>query len=116
MVVVTIVVNSGDLNKQIIIQKRTKTQNTFNEEINTYTTHLTCWAKIKQTVSKTDNTEIYENNQLQTKTTFEIEIRYNPTIKEDMRIVYGKKTFDILNINNLNQANIKLLITVEEVV
>ena len=109
-------INAGELNKLLIIQKRTRSKNSFGEESNVFVNHLICWAKIRQTKSKTDNKEIFRNNQVKTRVNFEFLIRYNPTLTTDMRIIYGKHTFDILNIDNIDQSNVEMLILAEEVV
>ena len=108
-------INAGELNKKITIQKMARAKNSFGEYETTWVNIKSAWAKIKQTDSKTDNKEEYFGDQRVTKVMYEFEIRFMPALKTRFRIVYKHMTFDILSINNVGEKNIKLKIVGEEV-
>ena len=110
---VTNIVNAGELNQKIKIQKRTKVRNSLGEEISSYITYREVWAKVQQALSYNDNTELKENYKEKTKQTLLFEIRYLSLINNDMRIQYKGEYYNILNVDNVFGTNKKLIIKAE---
>lgn len=108
-------INAGELDKKITIQKMSRTQNSYGEQIETWIDIKSAWANVKQTDSKTDNKEEFYGDQRVTKVIYEFEIRFMPGLKTRFRIRYKNMTFDILSINNVEEKNVKLKIVGEEV-
>jgi len=101
--------NVGELNKRITLQKRTRINNSFGEEINSYTDFVSVWAKVNQI----QGSEVQINSKERVKRQFEIVIRYFVNITEDMRIKYKNQYLDIISIINENEENIKMIIKCE---
>ncbi len=97
-------IGAGDLNIQITLKKRTRTQNNFNEEISTYTTLGTVWAKLEKESITEEKAKDYIK---------QVSKRYNFYIRsasianeEDLYIVYKRKYFEVLENDNMDERNI----------
>ena len=101
---------AGKLNRQITIQIATKTRSTSGAETITWQTFKTVWAGID---TRTGN-ERYVNQQIVAESTHEITIRYCAGIKPTMRVLYGNRTFDILNVRDIEERHIEMRLTCKE--
>ena len=107
-------INAGELNRQIKLMKRTKVQNAYNEEIDNYSQLAEVWAGIKMTTNTTENKEETREHREKLKETFEFTIRYLSCVnKHDMAILYKNRYYEIISIDNVKQANTKLIIIAE---
>ena len=98
------------LNKRIEIQEKIKVPDTYGGFTETWTTLYTCWAEIKPTNTSND----FEANKISDKITYIITIRYTNNIKNNYRIKFNNRIFNIINIMNLMENNKILEITTEE--
>ena len=97
-------IGTGDLNKRIILKKRTKTQNNFGEEISVYTTLGTVWAAIEK--EKPSEDEEYDHME-QVKSNYIFYIRYIDVSKMgNVFVSYRRKLYEILEADNMNEQNI----------
>lgn len=103
---------AGELNRQITFQRATYTYDSKNEKIPTYADMTPVWAKIITTGGR----EFYAAQKLNAETVALFKIRYRPDINSTMRIKYGKKTFEIIAINDVDEKHEELLISAKEVV
>lgn len=100
-------INPGELNKKIKIQKQTGTR-----PEDPWEDVATVWAAIVTTGGR----EFYAAQKINSETTALFKIRYKIGIDTTMRIVYGSREFSMLHINNVNEKNVELQISCVEVV
>lgn len=91
----------GRLRHRIDIQAVTKTVDAIGAEVITYTKVRTVWGSI---VTKSGR-ELETGLQVAGNATVTIRIRYWPTLTESHRFVHAGKTYNIDNINNVDQRN-----------
>lgn len=92
---------SGTLNKSIIIESLTTTQDSFGDTIESWSEYKKARAAIKQISSK----EYFGAQKTSVSAVMEFKIRYIPGIIESMRINYKSKYYDIESIDNINEKN-----------
>jgi len=68
------------------------------------------WANVSPMTGR----EYEESQKIRAETTYKISTRYFPDITADMKILYGKKTFDIVSVLNLEERNTELQIICTE--
>ena len=85
--------NPGLLNRQVIIQKRTVTQNSYGEETKTYSTLATVWANIQIGSGR----EFFGAQKVNSELSGIIKIRYKEGLTSDMRVVYNGTTYDLVS-------------------
>ena len=89
----------GAMDRRIVIEQVTTVNNTFGEDVETWTTFATVWCHVKpirgQEVFQTDQTVAVQQTQFR--------IRYRTGIDEKMRIVYDGDTYDIISILELGR-------------
>ena len=105
-------INAGELNKLVTIQGKTVAQDSFGEEVVTWTKIADVWASINPVSYR----ELLEAQQVQSEISHRIVIRYRDGIKPYHQIIYGNSTYEILNIFNPNTANIALHLICRELV
>jgi SPP1 family predicted phage head-tail adaptor len=82
---------AGKLRQRIILQSPTTTQNEFGDEIITYATAATVWAKVETTTGDEDVTAQRAEAWLQHTVT----IRNYPGVLPTWRVVWGERTMEI---------------------
>ena len=100
------------LNKRVQIQTVSSSKDTHGTEIQTYTTTNTVWAGIKPV----SGNEKYINQQIVAEVTHSIIIRYLSGVTPKMRILFGTRVFDILNVLNLDEKNVEMNLLCRELV
>ena len=108
------VINAGELNKRLTIQYAAITRNTDGAEINIWTTLSTVYGKIRPLPGRSK--EYIGADQVIAEASLEITIRYKTGINPRMRFKYGNKIYEILFIQNTNEANVQLVCACKEVV
>jgi len=104
--------NAGKYNRKIQIVSVTKTKDVDGFYTETQTVVLSPWAEVKTTKGFT----LIVNNTDFEKALTNFTIRYPVTqINRDMLILFKGKTYEILYLNNINEANIELEIQAKEV-
>jgi len=105
---------SGKLNRRIQIQSQTTTQDSFGQELQTWTTVYTTWASIDIQASQL----LYSTAEFMSKVTHRITCRWTSSvvINSSMRIVYVEATtgivhtYEIIAPLNTKQANRELIL------
>jgi len=104
---------AGELNRQITIQIAQKTRDAAGAETLTWATFASgVWSRIKPT----SGNERYINQQMIAEVTHEITIRYRYGIKPTMRILYGRRTFDILAMHDVDEGHYEIRLICKELV
>ena len=104
--------NAGEYNRRITIQSKTVTYDSYNEPIEAWTDGPTVWASIVTT----GGGEFYAAQKLNASTQALFKIRYGTTVTVLDRIKYGNRTFEILSVNDANEAHRELHISGKEVI
>ena len=93
----------GELKKQVTIQNKTITKNTYGEQVIVWATVATVFAKVQLGNGREFWAAQKNNSELDGIVT----IWYRKNITSDMRIVYGKRNFEIskppINIDEKNE-------------
>lgn len=105
--------NIGELNKRIDIQEETATRGTSGQEILSWETLYTCWAKTSYPT--TGQGEQISADQVIVTTRIDFIIRNRDGIDEKMRIVYRDSNYGILNIQEHGERNQFLLLQAHKV-
>jgi len=103
-------VRAGELKQQVILQIRTRVPDTKGGTVETWTTHATVWAKITPSTGN----EFLLNDQVQSRVTTVIEIRYRKKVTAAMRVNYGGRIFDIEAPIDPEEKHEKLLLMCSE--
>ena len=103
---------AGNMNRQIGIQKKTVTYNSYNEPIEAWTTVRGVWAE----VISTGGGEFYAAQKVNAQTSVIFKIRYATDITVKNRILYNSRLWEILSINDVNGGRTELQISCKEVV
>lgn len=101
---------AGDLRKRVLIEQRATTQDTFGEQVQTWTTFASAWAAIDPLSGR----EMLAAQAFNQEVTHSIEIRYISGVNARMRINYGGRLFNINAVLNENERNRKLVLTCSE--
>lgn len=92
---------SGLLDRRVIIQSQTATQNANGEEILTWATFATIWADLIPIAGN----EKYATMRKTEEVLFRVRIRHLPGLLIDMRLSYENKIYDIKSINELGRRD-----------
>ena len=84
----------GERDRQITIQEKVVTTNEFNEEVVTWSTLATMWAK----VTESHGGESYQSDQLTESRMTVFDIWYRSGLTTEMRITYNERVYDIRSI------------------
>ncbi len=100
------------LNRRVEIQKKTNTEDGFGGFIEEWVKVKDVWAEIKP-ITIFEN---FEADRINEKITHTITLRYLSDLKNDNRIKYGNRIFNIKGIINILEENNTLEVKVEEVI
>lgn len=105
---------AGQLRKRVQWQQRTVTTDSYGQAQETWSTVASCWASFKP--GKGNEQEVAKEQR--SYSPFEIRVRWPGGISfsTDDRILYGSRTFNIQNINNVDERNRELVVAAVEVV
>lgn len=105
-------IDAGDLRRRVEIQANTPAANSLNQPIDSWATVATRWASIEPA----SGTRFTASEQTRTLTTHKVVIRYYPGLTPKYRIVYGSRVFNILQILNEGEFNVRHTLLCQEVV
>jgi SPP1 family predicted phage head-tail adaptor len=94
-------VEIGSLNKRIIFQEYTTTENEMGDSISTWVDFATVWAS----VTNLSGREYFAAMQVQAENTVKFTIRCNKNIDETMRIIFEGNNYNINFIDNIKYGN-----------
>ena len=95
---------------RLVFQKKTQSQNSFKEWIDSWVDHCTVWGSVRPLAGR----RAIEAMQLNADVTGEVRIRYRKEILPTMRISFGDKTLEIVSLVNIEEKNRELLIYYRE--
>jgi SPP1 family predicted phage head-tail adaptor len=90
---------AGKLDRKIVIQSLSVTQNASGEAVESYSIFATIWANVQQTAGREQFRAERENAQVDTI----FKIRYVANLLPTMRISYDSKYYDISEIKELGR-------------
>ncbi|MHC1749469.1 MAG: phage head closure protein [Cellulosilyticaceae bacterium] len=99
----------GKLNKRITIQRDSQIVNDEGYSVVEWKDITTIWASIKNL----HGTEFFQAQQANSRATCKFTIRYIQELDTSMRIVYNGSNYNILYIDNIDEANRYLEILAE---
>lgn len=92
---------AGELNRRILIQKRTQEQDSTGQVTDVWKDVGKFWAWIKtQSGMATTRQSVTQDGVAMSLNAYSFRIRYQPTITDDMRVVYGGMNFDIKHVRH----------------
>ena len=95
--------NAKSLNQKVTMQQKSVTRAANGEEIVTWVTHSTQWARVEPIRGR----EFFAAAQMQGAIDYRVTLRYTPTITRDMRVLWGSIVMDIsaepINVNAANR-------------
>ena len=104
---------AGTLRKRVQWQQRTVTTDSFGQATETWATVANCWASLQP--GKGNEKDVAD--QQRSYSPFDIRVRWpgNISFSPDDRILYGTRTFNIQNINDVDERHRELVVTAVEV-
>ncbi len=104
------IIRRGDQRHQINIKTVTTVPDGMGGQTETEVSFLICRAGIWPVSAK----EIMQSDQLELQTTHRIQIDWQTGILPSMKIYFGTRVFEILNMINVEERNVKLMIMAKE--
>ncbi len=102
---------AGKLNKRVTIQDKSASQNSYGEEVITWTDFAKVWAAVEPLRGR----EFLEGKQITAEVSTRIRIRYRSGILPEMRVVYGSIIYDIHPPINLDECNREIHLMCQEI-
>jgi len=90
---------AGELRQRISIQYKSVTQNSYNEEVITWPTLATLWAKVETT----SGAEVIDLDAATATLTHKITVRYLMSIMPTMRVVWNDRILSIVAVQEDNR-------------
>lgn len=103
--------NVGALRNKITIKKQTRETDEYGQRLDQWDIVKKVWAAIIPALGR----NYYTADQTQTDAKTKIVTRYHPEITRDMRIFYGNRVYDIIDIQDVNMRHQELVIYCKEV-
>lgn len=92
-------INPGKLDRRVIIQAKTETQNSFGETIETWATFKTIWAEKKTATGR----EAFQSGREVTGSLAVFTGHYLAGVTTEHRILEGSTVWDILSVNEIGR-------------
>lgn len=102
-------VRAGTLRHRVTIKTLSSPQNAIGEAVPTYTTSATTWAEIIPVSGR----ETFGRQKLRAECTHMVRMRYRAMVTTSV-IVFGARVFDIIEILNYDERNIRIDIQCKE--
>ena len=90
---------AGELDRRIVIQQNTPTRNAAGEEVDSWGTLATVWAR----VSPKRGREFFDARAVQAEAPAMFRIRYRADVTNAMRISYGGNFYDIHSVEEVGR-------------
>lgn len=103
-------VRAGKLRERVTIQQRTLTSDGMGGESESWSTLATVWASV---TPRTGNREalVVAENQIQSRSVYDLHIRYRADVAVTMRVVWRGNTLEIENVVDTDQRTRQLMLT-----
>jgi SPP1 family predicted phage head-tail adaptor len=105
-------INAGDLNERITLQKPTITRGTDGSETITYATEKT----IRAERMKRSGKEFYAAQKVNAEVTELFKTWYRSGMDNRWRVVYGNRTLEIVDIDDLGKRDGEMILRCKEVI
>lgn len=102
---------AGTLRQRVTLQSKSATQNTFGEEVITYTDWATVWGSVEPLRGR----EFLEGKQITAEVSTRIRIRYRSGILPEWRVVFGSVIYDIHSIIHLKEREREIHLMCQEI-
>lgn len=102
--------NAGGLRHRVTIQTPTHAQDTQGGLTESWANGNTVWASIETLYGR----ELMYARQSESQATCLIRMRYDATITERHRLLFGTRTFGIESINNVDERNAEMVLSCRE--
>ncbi len=103
---------AGQLRHRVTIQQKIISQNSFGEEVVTWSDVATVWAAVEPLRGQ----EFIEARQAEAEITARIRMRYRSDVRPDMRVVWGTHTYDVLAVIDVAGRGRELQLMCREIV
>ena len=103
-------VRAGEYRNYVTIQTVTTTQGSDGSSTESWATYISLWAKIKPLTGR----EYYSAQQTQAELTHNIFCRYTSGIVPNMRVLWGTRIFDIMEVVNVNERGEEIIMRCKE--
>jgi len=101
---------AGDLRRQITLQSRSTTRDTFGEPALTWTNVATVWAAITPLSGR----ELELAQAMNSEISHQVQIRYRSDVTSAMRVVYQGRYFNILSVMDVEMRHRELQLMCSE--
>jgi len=103
---------AGKLKDRIVIQQRSTSKDGFGEQLHTWTTFNTVWARVEPLSGK----EFFAAQEFRAEVTTKITIRYLSGVLPKMRVSFDGSIYDIHAVMNIIEENKKMVLMCSEIV
>lgn len=100
-------IKPSDLNRKIVINSLVVTPTATGGQVESFVEFAKPWAKIKNV----SGSELIRYGKLGAEAISKFTIRYRKDLTESMKITYGGHDFNILHIDNVDEANLFIVLT-----
>jgi SPP1 family predicted phage head-tail adaptor len=101
----------GSLRHRIELQELTLAQNTLKEDVPTYTTVATVWARLENKSGR----ESFTAQQVNATSVAKFTIRYYAGLTTRHRIKFGTRTFNIFDVNDDDERHEFMIVMAREI-
>ncbi len=102
---------AGPLRQRVTIQDKSVSQNTYGEEVITWTDFATVWAAVEPLRGR----EFLEGRQITAEVSTRIRIRYRSGIAPEMRVEFGSKVYDVHSIIHIEEREREIHLMCQEI-
>jgi SPP1 family predicted phage head-tail adaptor len=102
---------AGPLRQRVTIKDKSVSQNTYGEEVITWTDVDTVWAAVEPLSGR----EFLEGKQITAEVSTRIRIRYRSGITPEMQVVFGSITYDIHSIIHIEEREREIHLMCQEI-
>lgn len=103
--------NPAKYRNRVTFQKKEQVKDHESNTVVKWVDQFSVWASIKGLRGR----EYIDAGAQAVKISTRIYIRYRPGVTHDMRIKFGERIFDIVNVNNIEERNVEYEILANEV-
>ena len=97
-------ISAGDLRQRITLQQRDSGKDTFGQQVTTWTTVATVWAKAEPLTGR----EFFQAGQTQSAVDVRFSIRYRTDVLPAMRVQWRNENYEIVAVIDTDAARDKL--------
>lgn len=100
----------GEMNRKITIQK----PGLVKDEHGDWVEGWDKWKSVYASIDPAGGREFWQSDKFNSEATGQIEVRYQPEIKSNMRVKYGSRIFDIQHFHHPGEARQRTVLIVKE--